>query len=69
MLTFTQPIDKFIVKGYASKIGHSYKIYYNKKLVARSYVYYHNPDDCYKQMWADIEMLKNTPEEYYDNLA
>lgn len=66
MLVINQPIDIFHVKAYSTKIGYHYKIFYGKKLVAQSYVYFHRMDDCYRRMMADIELLKET-KDYYDN--
>lgn len=58
MLLFNQPIDKFTVKFFSTKIGYHYKIYSGKQVVAQSYVYFHNQDECVRRMWDDIEILK-----------
>ena len=69
MLVLKQKIDNFMIKVFSTKIGYHYKIYRfgEKQVIAQSYVYFHNMDDCYKRMWADIEMLKVTVEDRNDN--
>ena len=68
MLVVNQKINDYTVKVFSTKIGYHYKIYLNKSIIAQSYVYYHRMDDCYKRLWADLELLNITAEEY-DNLT
>lgn len=68
MIVLNQKIDDYTIKVFSTKIGYHYKIYKEKTVIAQSYVYYHRMDDCYKRLWADLELL-NITEEEYDNLS
>lgn len=69
MMVLNQTIDDFTVKVFSTKIGYHYKIYPlgEKQVIAQSYVYFHNMDDCFNRILADIEILKLTVEGRNDN--